>query len=75
MYEIERKDHCRFQAGDAKRRLVKLQRLLVRMMRRMIGRDRVDGPIVHRSQYRVDMLALRSGGLSWYSCRIATARR
>ena len=55
--EVKSQPDRGFQTGDAKRRLVKLQRFFVLMMWRVIGRNRVDRAVLHRCQNRVDVIA------------------
>ena len=45
MHQFESQTHRGFQSGDSKRRLIKLQRFFVRVMRRMIGGNRINRSI------------------------------
>src|SRR6185369_762523 len=55
VYEIERQPNRRLQTRDPKRRLIKLERLLIKMMWRVIRCDRVDRSVFHRFEHGVDV--------------------
>ena len=42
MHQVKRQSNRGFQTGDPKRRLIKLERLLVCVMRRVIGGNRIN---------------------------------
>ena len=52
---VEDERHARFEPDDPEGRLVELDALFVGVMRRVVGRDRVDGSVGNAFDHRVDV--------------------
>ena len=59
---VEHQRHARLEADDAERRAVELDELLVRVVRRVVGGDHVDGAVGDPSSMASRSAASRSGG-------------